>query len=287
MTQIPFEIYGRGATPLLFAHANGFPPGSYASLLQPLGHEYTVYAAALRPLWQSLDDFRGEYKDRQFWQRMAADQISFIEQHQLAPVTYVGHSMGSLVGLFAAHKRPDLFHQLIMIEPVFLKARYSRLMRHMPNTMKRRVPIVRKALGRPNRWSSMQAAFDFHRSKWVFRGLSDAVLWDYINAGVGPIEDPEGGVDEFGLLFDKHWEALVYSTIPNVWKTLKQIQVPIHLLRAEHSHTVDTDSWQRWQALPGPKQATEFAGAGHLLPLDEPELVADTLLAILGKKPIF
>ena len=282
--QIPFETYGDGESTLLFAHANGFPAGAYRSLLEQLGQLHTVYAAQLRPMWQSLSDFHQEYSNSQFWQRMADDQIVFIEQHDLASVTYIGHSLGSVVGLIAATKRPDLFKRLIMVEPVFLKARYTRLMRYMPRALKKRVPIVKKALGRPDRWPNKQAAFDFHRDKRVFFGLSDEVLWDYINSGVGAVGDK--GSTEVGLLFDKRWEALAYSTVPNTWKMLRETQVPIHLLRAEHSDTVNKDAWRRWQTLPGPKQAIEFAGARHLLPLDKPELVASTILELLAKDPI-
>ncbi|MDP6968047.1 MAG: alpha/beta hydrolase [Gammaproteobacteria bacterium] len=283
---IPSQLFGKGPRPLLFAHANGFPAGAYRSLLANLETECTIYAPALRPLWQSLGEFRNIYRDNQLWRRMAADQIAFIEHHNLAPVTYVGHSMGAVVGLLAAHHKPHLFRRLIMVEPVFLKARYTRIMRYMPSALKRQVPIVKKALGRPDRWSSMQEAFDFHRSRRVFSGFSDSVLWDYINAGVGAINKHGLPTAEFGLLFDKNWEALVYGTVPNTWNILRQTQVPIDLLRAEHSDTVDDASWQRWQALSGPKRGVNFAGAQHLLPLDQPDLVARTILDMVSQDPI-
>ncbi len=283
---IPFQVFGDGPRSIMFAHANGFPAAAYQSLLHGLQTECTIYAPALRPLWQSLDDFRSGYRDNQLWRRMAADQIAFIEHHKLAPVTYVGHSMGAVVGLLAAHHRPHLFRRLIMIEPVFLKARYTRLMRYMPTGLKRRVPIVRKALSRPDRWVDMQAAFDFHRCKRVFSGFTDAVLWDYINAGVGPVANHGIASGEVGLLFDKNWEALVYGTVPNIWNILRHTQVPIDLLRAEHSDTVDNASWQRWLSLGGPKRAVNFAGAQHLLPLDQPDLVAKTILDMVNQDPI-
>ena len=276
-TSIPYLEFGDGEQTILFAHANGFPAGTYRCLLEPLSKHYRVLAPQLRPMWQTMEDFYKDYANRHFWHRMADDQIAFIEQHELAPVTYIGHSLGSVVGLMAAHKRPDLFARLIMIEPVFLKARYTRLMRYMPKRIKRKVPIVRKALGRPDRWPDMQAAFEFHRGKRVFGGFSDDILWDYINAGVGPIDES----DEVGLLFDKHWEALAYSTVPNTWPLLKATQVPINLLRAEHSDTIDDDSWARWHTLPGPKQATQFDDTYHLLPLDHPDMVTEHILAIL------
>jgi len=78
----------------------------------------------------------------------------------------------------------------------------------------------------------------------------------------------------------------VYGTVPNTWKILRQIQVPIDLLRAQHSDTVDDISWQRWQGLEGPKRAVNFPDTKHLLPLDQPELVAKTVLDMVAQDPI-
>ena len=267
--------YGKG---LLFLHANGFPPSTYTALLSELGQHCRILAPHLRPLWQDLRTFQASASDRAVWQHMAQDQNKFIEQHQLAPVTCIGHSMGANVGILAAQLKPHLYRQLILIEPVFLRQTITRIMRFGPQILINKAPIVVKALGRPDVWDNLQQAFDFHRSKRVFSGLSDEVLWHYINAAV--VADGKG----VKLLFSKHWEALIYGSVPNIWPHLKRSQVPISVLRGEASDTVDDLAWKRWQALspaaaiPEHIRAVNFVGAGHLLPLEQPQQVAQHVM---------
>jgi pimeloyl-ACP methyl ester carboxylesterase len=271
----PFQEFGKqqGET-LLFAHANGFPPSTYTALLAELGQEHRILAPHLRPLWQELTEFQSSASNRAVWQHMAQDQNDFIEQHQLAPVTYIGHSMGANVGVLAAQLKPHLYRQLILIEPVFLRQTIARIIRFGPQILINKAPIVAKALGRPDRWDNLQQAFDFHRPKRVFLGLTDEVLWHYINAAVVPDRD---GVK---LLYSKHWEALMYGSVPNIWPYLKRSVVPISVLRGESSDTVDDLAWKRWQALrpaaslPEHIRAVNFVGSGHLLPLEQPVQVA-------------
>jgi pimeloyl-ACP methyl ester carboxylesterase len=272
----PYEEFGKqqGKT-LLFAHANGFPPSTYQALLSELGKQWRIVAPHLRPLWQNLDEFQRQSKNRDVWQHMARDQNDFIEQHQLAPVTYVGHSMGANVGVLAAQLKPHLYRQLILIEPVFLRQTIARIIRFGPQALINKAPIVAKALGRPDQFDSLQKAFDFHRSKRVFSGISDIVLWHYINAALTPCAN---GVK---LLYSKYWEALMYSSVPNIWPYLKRSKVPMSVLRGEFSDTVDDLAWKRWQmlkpvaTLPKHIRAINFTGAGHLLPLEQPQQVAD------------
>lgn len=262
---------------VLFGHANGFPPSSYNQLLSQLGQDYRILAPHLRPLWQALSDFQSNPSYGNAWHQMAQDQNSFIEQHQLAPVTYLGHSMGANVGVLAAQLKPHLYSQLILIEPVFLRQTITRIMRIMrfgPKKLMHKIPIIAKALGRPDQWVNNQQAFDFHRSKRVFSGLSDEALWHYINAALVP---NKAGVR---LFYSKYWEALMFASVPNIWPYLKRSKVPITVLRGESSDTVDGLAWQRWQALrpivglPKHIRAVNFVGAGHLLPLEQPQQVA-------------
>ncbi len=275
----PFQEFGKqqGDT-LLFAHANGFPPSTYTALLAELGLHYRILAPHLRPLWQDLTEFQANARNRAVWQLMAQDQNNFIEQHQLAPVTYIGHSMGANVGVLAAQLKPHLYRQLILIEPVFLRQTIARIIRFGPQILINKAPNVAKALGRPDRWDNFQQAFNFHRPKRVFLGLSDEVLWHYIHAAVVP--DREG----VKLLYSKHWEALMYGSVPNIWPYLKRSVVPISVLRGEFSDTVNDLAWKRWQALrcaeglPEHIRAINFVGSGHLLPLEQPVKVAQQIM---------
>tara|TARA_B110000091_G_scaffold205426_1_gene241125 strand:+ start:29 stop:892 length:864 start_codon:yes stop_codon:yes gene_type:complete len=270
-----YEEFGmRQGKTLLFAHANGFPPSTYKVLLDELGKDWRVIAPHLRPLWQDLTEFQSQSDDRAVWQHMAMDLNDFIEKHQLAPAIYVGHSMGANVGVLAAQLKPHLYHQLILIEPVFLRQTIARIIRFGPAFLINKAPIVAKALNRPDIFLTLALAYDFHRSKRVFSGITDSVLWHYINAAFVPCD---GGVK---LLYSKYWEALMYSSVPNIWPYLKRSCVPISVLRGEFSNTVDALAWKRWKALKNKQnlhenvRAINFTNTTHLLPLEQPLEVA-------------
>ena len=275
---IPYQNFGKqDGQPLLFAHANGFPPTTYTALLSELGQNYRIIAPHLRPLWQDIAEFRDGARDHVAMHRMAKDQNEFIEEHQLGPVTYIGHSMGANIGILAAQLKPHLYRQIILIEPVFLRKTFARILRFCPRALINKVPIVAKALSRPDRWDNAQQAYDFHRPKRVFSKLSDEVLGHYIEAAV--VADGS----QVKLAYGKHWEALVYGSMPNIWPYLKRCKVPLSVIRGEFSDTVDDLAWKRWQAirpaaqLPEHARAINITGSGHLLPLEQPQVVAQQI----------
>lgn len=261
----PLIQYSSQGNPVILSPANGFPPLVYEPLLQHLSARQQVWLAEHRPLWDS------EHPPKQLdWNLLAQDLKEQIQQQSLGPVTLVGHSLGAVLGLMVAAKEPKLFEQLILIEPVFFPAHKARFLRFMPWRLKRKVPIVRKTLGRPSSFKSKQAAFDFHRRKRAYANLSDPALMHYIEHGFEHGEKSE-------LKYSKIWEAAIYASLPNVWPVLKKVKVPVVGFRAEHSNTLLDSEWQLWQKLRPDHQLLEFKGSEHLLPLTEPERVAEAL----------
>lgn len=54
------------------------------------------------------------------YQRLGDELIETIEKRNRGPVIGIGHSAGALTTLFAAQKRPDLFLDTILIDPVLM-----------------------------------------------------------------------------------------------------------------------------------------------------------------------
>ena len=74
---------------LLFAHANGFPGGSYRSLLAPLAEHFNV---------QPLDRL-GHHADFPVGHNWLALRDEYLEstRHLSGPLVGVGHSMGGVI----------------------------------------------------------------------------------------------------------------------------------------------------------------------------------------------
>jgi pimeloyl-ACP methyl ester carboxylesterase len=269
-----FVEFGGDGPPVNFAHANGYPPGSYRRMLTPLTAEYRVEAICFRPLWQPFD----ERPDLSGWRLLARDLVRHIEDRFEEPVRGIGHSMGGVATLFAAVERPDLFDSIVLLDPVFLPLKYVLALRLTPGRHKRRLPLIRKAQDRPHHWPDRQAAFDFHRRARAFARLPDEALWDYIEAGTRETTD---GVE---LAYPGAWEAQVYGTAPHVWHKLARCGVPMMGLRGKESTTCDPAAWQRWHRLQPGAEFVEIPDSGHLVPMERPDATAAAMMDFLARR---
>ena len=99
---------------IVFSHANGFPAGTYRLLFEAWrAAGYKVHA---------LEKFGHDprYPVTSNWPHLRDELIHFIEREVREPVYLVGHSLGGLLSLLAACRRPDLARGLVMLDsPVF------------------------------------------------------------------------------------------------------------------------------------------------------------------------
>ncbi|MCL4867632.1 MAG: alpha/beta hydrolase [Anaerolineae bacterium] len=267
---IPFHDYGGDGTLLHFAHANAYPPGAYRLFLQALARHYQVTAVKHRPLWPQADP-----QEMASWHLIADDLIAFFDQQHWRGVVGLGHSLGGAATVIAAVKRPDLFSHLVLIDPVFIAP-------HVLERVAERIakqqepfdfPLVTIAEKRQDWWSSRAAAFQHLRPKPVFARLSDEAMWDFINYGLA--DDPNGGVR---LAFPKVWEAHIYRIPPTfIWEYVAQLTHPTLAIRAEHSDTLALPAWSHWQQLQPQATFIEMAETSHLLTMEKPDQLAQTI----------
>lgn len=272
VTKIPYLKLEQGNKPCLFVHANGYPSHCYLPMLEQL-MGCTIWAPLSRPCWDPTDP---NLRDQ--WPVLVSDFLAFARarfNETGTKFTAIGHSMGCNVILQAAVKAPELFDKLVLIEPVCLPTSVVELVRLLPSKIKRRLKLVAKTLGRPDRWPSLQQAFDFHRPKRAFNRLSDPALWQYIVGGTTRINN------QWRLTYPKAWEAWFYQHPPRAWRFLKQLQLPMLGLRGEKSDTLTEKSWRKWQDIQPHGKYLEFKGQQHLLPLEAPQAVAHTILDFL------
>lgn len=263
-----FTDFGGQGPSLHFAHANAYPPGSYRRMLEILAGSHRIKCIHWLPLVQP--DHHPHFRN---WHELIPDLVKFIESELDPPVLAAGHSMGATLTMMTAVRRPDLFRALALIDPVLLPLRYILPLRIAPRRWARRVPIIRKALGRPDRWQTQQQAFEFHRRARAFARLDDESLWDYIRAGTR-----KSGDGRWTLSFPKDWEARIYATCPWVWPELRRCRTPMLGIRGCRSDVISDAAWARWQHLQPAASFVEFRDAGHLVPLQLPADVARAVL---------
>ena len=189
----------------------------------------------------------------------------------------MGHSLGGAVSMLAAARRPQLFHGLILLDPVFMLSRKALKTRVVP---RKRLPMARSALRRPNHFGDHQEAFDFHRAKRPFAAINDEVLWDYVHAGLVPAA--EGGLE---LAFPREWEAGIYASVPWIWPSVSRVRLPTLGLHGETSEVLTPAALRRWQWLQ-PHAELRACPGGHLFPMEQPESTAQFVIDFLRRQPV-
>ncbi len=266
---IPFHHFGGEGKLIHFAHANGYPPEAYKQFMSPFLKSHEIIASKYRPLW-------GEQNPREIkdWKTFADDLIRFMDEKGLKNVIGMGHSMGGTISSIAAMKRPDLFEQLVLIDPVIFPKKYNLLTKFFPNSfLKRMIPIAKASSKRRDQWDNKQAVFDSWRKKRVFKRFADSVLNDFIDAAIVPSK--KGGVT---LAYTKAWETQVYLTAPYIFSDLVKIQKPLTVIKAEHTNVITDDLWIEWQQKQPKATLIEYKDAGHLVPMEYPIALAETIM---------
>ncbi|HHJ4328519.1 TPA: alpha/beta fold hydrolase, partial [Klebsiella pneumoniae] len=97
---------------IFFAHANGFPSGSYRKLFDGLSAHYQV-----RHLQQHGHDPRFPVNDN--WHNLVDELVHHLQQGD-GPVWGVGHSLGGVLHYHAALRHPELYRGLVMLDSPLL-----------------------------------------------------------------------------------------------------------------------------------------------------------------------
>src|ERR1700722_15234521 len=110
------KISGSGSRTIMFAHGYGCDQNMWRAVSPIFEAEYKV----------ALFDYVGSgHADSKAFNRTrystlagyAADVTEILDELELDRVTFVGHSVSSMIGALAAIRRPELFENLVMIGP--------------------------------------------------------------------------------------------------------------------------------------------------------------------------
>ncbi len=255
-----------------FYGANGYPIRVYEPLMKLLSDLFQLEALHNRAQWPNI----GQPKNNIRWQTYANDLVHFLDSRndsaQAAPVIGIGHSMGASSTIFAAAKRPDLFSQLILIEPAALTQKKTWLVNRIPLSLRRKyIQPGKSTLTRRNRWQN-RSVLRGQVGKWKsLEGISPGNLDSFANHLV-----TDKG-DEVGLAFPREWEAHNFFHPSAIWTKLKKVQCPITVIRGEASDFFSESMWSYWQKIRPQDNIIKLSGYGHLVPLQAPELCSEII----------
>jgi pimeloyl-ACP methyl ester carboxylesterase len=266
--------HGEADVAIHFAHGNGFPAGTYSAFINQLAQNHRVYALEHRAIWSGV----GVPPKNFSWSDAADDMIAAIEQCSPDGVIGVGHSLGGVMTLIAAAKRPDLFKQIILIEPMMFPTRAFAQLAWMPMWLRKRVfSLSKRTEKRRAVWDSHDDFVDSHIGKPAFKGISRTVMADYATHGLAM----NTATGQLHHTFPTQWEAHIFRSPAYAWRALMRLKVPCVCLRAEESQWIPSASWRKWAKLRPDLPVTVLPKLGHMAPLQNPEAVAAEVLARL------
>jgi pimeloyl-ACP methyl ester carboxylesterase len=264
-----WQEWGGSGPRLHFAHANGFPPGAYRQLLEPLTRCFTVVASEARPLWSAEPP-----SSLRSWQPLADDLTRAITSHELQGALGVGHSLGGVATLLAASRRPELLSAIILIDPLVLTGVRSLAWRLIQRTgLIRRIELIRRAERRRMVWPDRRTVRQAWAPKPLFEGWAPGALDDYLGSVL--VDHPEG----VALRYSGAWEARIFERSPHsLWPAIRRLAVPTLFIRGARSTTLSAAAARRLQRVGPLVEVLEVPRAGHLVPMERPAELATLII---------
>lgn len=257
---------------IVFAHANGFPAGTYRQLFE------AWRAAGWRVEAPEKLAHDPAYPVTSNWPHLRQQLIDFIEARADAPAVLVGHSLGGLLSLMAACKRPDLARAVVMLDsPVVSGWRAHSVQVFKATGLMKRVSPGRVSRLRRHEWPSIAAAREHYAAKSVFARWAPGVLDDYLACG---LEERDGRAV---LAFDREIETRIYNTLPhNLGAMLRRHppRCPVSFIAGRQSVEVRQGGLEMARALAGERLV--WIEGTHLYPMERPAQTAALVLELIA-----
>lgn len=257
-----------------FAHANGVPSKVYQKLFDQLKDEYDV-------IFVPVIGTDKRYPITHGWTHLV-DQIidSIVRQAKGRKVIGLGHSLGSVLTLMAAYRRPELFSQLIMLDPPLIIGKAS-LVFHLAKKFKPKlvdkITPAGLSVRRRDHWESREQAAELLGSRGFYQYFDPDCFKAYIDHAL--TNDPQrGGVT---LTIPKDDEVAMFRTTPSMWwLPMPKPKVPVHLVVGSDSVFLK----EKFPQVAKKKLGIPFSviKGGHMFPLEYPFETVEKIKQLIG-----
>ena len=245
-----------------FAHANGVPSQVYTELFKHLQDEFEI-------LYVPMIGTDPRYPVKDHWDTLVNQVIdSIVLQANGRSVIGLGHSFGAVLNLMAQRKRPDLFNQLVMLDPPLILGKASlvfHVLKHISPKHADKITPASLSARRRDHWPSREDAAQSLGNKGFYKGFHPTCFKDYIAYALQ--DDPNGGVS---LSIPKQVEVDIFRTTPSWWWLPFQQKptVPTHILVGQQSDFLK----HKFPQIAEKKLGIEFStlAGGHMFPLEHP-----------------
>jgi pimeloyl-ACP methyl ester carboxylesterase len=258
----------------LLSHANGFCGAMWGLVAQALSAEYRVVALDARGHGNSDAP---PVPDGYEWDYFVSDLIgvtrALLDESEQASIAYgIGNSFGGIVTAAAEARAPGLFQRIAMLDPPIHPSPELREQLGIEPGVRGPEVIAEQA----RRRSAVFPSREFVREAWgdkpLFASWDERAFATYVSEG---FRDRSDGQVE--LKCNPMVEATIFDSTHSfrVFGIAQDVHAPVLLVRAAGGF-IDLAVFEHLAGL-FPDCRLETARAGHLLPMEAPELTVELL----------
>jgi pimeloyl-ACP methyl ester carboxylesterase len=265
-----YDFAGDGPD-LLLVHATGFCAEVFRPFVRALGTGFHCWALDLRAHGHSDRPYDDDFS----WWGFATDVSSVIEHLGLERPLGFGHSCGGAALLLAEESKPGTFESLYCFEPIVFPVAGGTTALPPSN------PLSEGARRRRETFPSADDAFVNFAAKPPFSELDPEVLRCYVEAGFEPIPAVDGGDGRaIRLRCRREDEAAIYAEGPRhgAFERLGEVACPVSLACGEHTDAIGPRLLELDASRLARADTEVVGGIGHFGPLQDPPLVARSVL---------
>ncbi|WP_426417536.1 alpha/beta hydrolase [Aestuariirhabdus sp. LZHN29] len=252
-----------------FAHANGFPSGSYRKLF--LGLENHGYEVG----YLEQHGHNPRFPVSSSWTHLVDELIEAVERGYTQPVIGVGHSLGGVLCSFAAARRPDLFDAVVMLDSFVISPFEKVMISIAKNTgWIDRITPAGKTRDRRSQWPDHNEARNYFRSKHLFKHFDADCLEDYLQSGL------RSHGTRVELVYHPEVEVSIYRNVPHrAPPKYTRFETPTALLYGDRSDVVKGQRVRRGERHGALLQ--KRVNGTHMFPLEHPLETAHHIHTVL------
>lgn len=262
-----------GGRQAMMVHATGFHARCWDQVIARLPGDWDVVSIDMRGHGRS--EKKGPYK----WEQFASDLGEVASQLEIKNSIGIGHSMGGYCVTQVAASLPEVFSDLVLIDPVIMSPDVYKtgLKKHTYESVEEH-PVARRR-GHFVSWKDM---LERYRDRSPYSLWNPKVFEDYCLYGVIPAENGDGvdlacpGLVEASIYMGNS-ESSIHHQIPKVRQNTMILRAPP---READSMDMDFTKSPTWpglvDAFPNAREQY-FERLTHFIPMQEPHLVAEVI----------
>lgn len=260
-------LHGNGFSAMtLAAVASQFPTDWNIWLTNIPGHGESTQPAVKVPNWQ---DMANSIADAIYQQANVKER---------GPLIGVGHSMGGVLTLLAAAKYPDLFSEIILLDPILFKPNmiFAQRLLRVTGTWRQRA-LVKSVANRTAVWQNLSEMKKDIAKKSFYKPWHQQVINDYCQYSTHEVNN------NVALSCSPAWEASIFGSYPvGLWRAVKKLTVPTMILQAQKSYFFIPSAVKRAVKKNNNIQWQVF-GNHHCFPMEQPIETANILTQLINK----